>query len=247
MEAAKTCRGDSILQAWKEAGEVLIAPGTPPYVLVVTSGIGWQPSAHELHELDLAAKSVGAERPSTVAEMLLPGAAKQSTGNADDAIEAGLRMLGRARRKRLRFSQWSHTYFERLVGAYCDRTGNKNQIGQNRLLGTIEKLNTWGRNFESVFYIHTNMPNDSFRTMGSPCLQYLQFRAHGNNKLSIVGLYRAHDYTNKFLGNALGIQDVGEFVARHTGREYDGQTIISLHPFCGSKSQLRKFIDAATA
>jgi hypothetical protein len=241
MDAAKSVQGGSILDAWKSASAVVAGSGEAPYVMTVTCGAAWQPSTLQLRALDQAAKSVGAERPSTVAEMLFPGAAKRSTGNAGEAIEAGLRMLGRARRKRLRFSQWTHTYFERLVGAYIDRRGTRVQIGQNRLLGTIEKLNEWGRNFESVFYIHTNMPNDSFRTMGSPCLQYLQFRAHGDKQLSVVGLYRAHDYTDKFLGNALGIQDLGAFVARHTGRHYDGQTIISLHPFCDNKTQLRKF------
>lgn len=247
MEAAKSIQGNSILDAWKLAAKVVADPGATPYVMAVAAGAAWQPSTNALHALDQAADGVGAERPSTVAEMLFPGSTKQSTGNADEAIEAGLRMLGRARRKRLRFSQWTHTYFERLVGAYCDRTGKRIRIGQNRLLGTIDKLNEWGRNFESVFYIHTNMGDDNFRTMGSPCLQYLQFRAHGNKKLSVVSLYRAHDYTNKFLGNALGIQGVAEFVARHTGRDYDGQTIISLHPFCDNKAQLRKFIDAAAA
>lgn len=244
MQPASSLDGDSILSAWKAAAAVVAGPEAPPYVMTVTAGAAWPTTGQQLHELDQTADSVGAQRPSTVAEMLFPGAAKLSTGNAQQAIDAGLKMLGRARRKRLRFSQWTHTYFERLVGAYCDRTGKKVPIGQNRLLGTIEKLNEWGRNFESVFYIHTNMPDDRFRTMGSPCLQYLQFRAHGDKRLSVVGLYRAHDYTHKFLGNALGIQRVAEFVARHTGREFDGQTIVSLHPFCDSKTQLRRFVNA---
>jgi hypothetical protein len=179
--------------------------------------------------------------------MLLPAAAKQSTANAAQSIEAGLRMLGRGRRKGLTFSGWGHTYFERLVGASYDRHGVKNTFGQNRLLGVITKLNAWGTNAEAVFYIHTNVPGDNFRKRGSPCLQYLQFRAHSGDRLSVVGLYRAHDYTNKFLGNALGIQQVAQFVARHTGKQYDGQTIISLNPFCDTKAQLGKLIHAALA
>lgn len=247
MEPAETCSGVSIVEAWSRAAQIVLAPAPTPYVLTVTSGIGWPAASHEIWKLDAAAKSVGAEKPSTVAEMLLPGAAKQSTGNAAEAIEAGLRMLGRGRRKGLTFSGWGHTYFERLVGAFYDRNEVKNTFGQNRLLGVITKLNDWGANAEAVFYIHTNLPGDNFRKRGSPCLQYVQFRAHAGMRLSIVGLYRAHDYTNKFLGNALGIQSVAQFVARHTGRQYDGQTIISLHPFCEKKAQLGKLIDAAVA
>jgi hypothetical protein len=219
-------------------------PALPPYILAITSGVAWSPSASELRKLDASADDLGAERPSTVAEMVLPAMTKLSTGNADVAIEAGLRMLGRGRHKGLRYSGWNHTYFERMAGASISRTGHRSNLGQNRLLGTIQKLKAWGRNAEAVFYIHTNIESDNFRPRGSPCLQYVQFRAHEQDKLSVVGLYRAHDYTNKFLGNALGLQNLGEFIARHTGRTYDGQTIISLHPFCEGKAKLKRLIDA---
>src|SRR5690349_5376192 len=112
MEPAEACNGDSILSAWSQAAQFVLAPGTTPYVLTVTSGVAWPATDQDIRKLDAAAKSVGAERPSTVAEMLFPGAAKQSTGNAAQAIEAGLQMLGRGRRKGLSFSRWGHTYFE---------------------------------------------------------------------------------------------------------------------------------------
>ena len=211
---------------------------------MVTSGAEWDSSVASLRVLDIAALAAKAERPSAVANMLLPRIVQLSTENASGAIETGLKTLGRARRGGLRFSTWTHTYFERLAGAWYDRAGNRSQIKQNRLLGTIEKLNQWGQNSEAAFYMHTDLNSDPFKPLGSPCLQYVQFRAHSAKQLSLVGLYRAHDYTNKFLGNAVGLQILGEFVAKHTGRTFDGLTIISLNPFCKAKQQLKKLIDA---
>lgn len=243
MQAAETYTDPSILGAWIRAASAVAANGSPPYVITVTSGTAWQPTPEDLHALDRSAVDAGAERPSTVAQMLMPAAAILSTGNAAAAIESGLRMLGRGRRKGLRYSTWSHTYFERIAGGFDDRQGNRVVLAKNRLLAVIDKLNEWGGNREAVFYIHTNQESDNFRSRGSPCLQYIQFRAHAGN-IAIVGLYRAHDYTNKFLGNAIGLQSLGQFVARHTNRQYEGQTVISLNPFCDKKSQLKSFIHA---
>ena len=247
MEEAKSYHADSIIEAWRQTATAIASSTGTSYITVVTSGTGWKSSPANIRALDDAAEAVGAERPSAVANMLLPRIVQLSTENASEAIETGLKTLGRARKKGLRFSTWTHTYFERLVGAWYDRLGQRSQIKNNRLLGTIEKLNQWGQNAEAAFYIHTDLGSDPFRPLGSPCLQYVQFRAHPGQRLSIVGLYRAHDYTNKFLGNVVGLQILGEFVAKHTGRTFDGLGVISLHPFCKTKNQLKLLIDAVPA
>lgn len=247
MEPAKTFHGNSIPAAWRLAAAAVASPAGASYVTLLTCGTEWESSVPNLRALDTAAESVNAERPSAVANMLLPRVVQLSTENAPDAIETGLKTLGRARRTGLRFSTWNHTYFERLVGAWYDRFGQRSDIKNNRLLGTIEKLNQWGQNAEAAFYIHTDLHSDPFKPLGSPCLQYVQFRAHAAQRLSVVGVYRAHDYTNKFLGNAVGLQILGEFVAKHTGRTFDGLGIISLNPFCKPKQQLKHLIDAIPA
>lgn len=243
MQPAETFTGGTIVEAWRAAAARIAGAGDPPYVIVVTAGPGWNGLAADQRALDMAAEAVGAERPTAVAEMLLPRVVHLSTGNPDGAIEAGLKLLGRGRKRGLRFSTWTHTYFERMVGAWYDRLGAKRDIKTNRLKGVIQKLVAWDRNAEAVFYLHTDISSDSFRPRGSPCLQYVQFRAHGDKKLSVMGLYRAHDYTNKFLGNAMGLQRLGQFVANHTNREFDGLAIVSLHPFCDNKNQLRSLME----
>lgn len=244
MERADVYHAPSIIDAWKQAAATVASPGGAKYVTIVGCGNAWQGDAVQCRALDQAAQQIGAERPTAVAGMLVPGHVKISTENPAHAIESGLRMLGRGRRRGLRFSTWTHTYFERLVGVWYDRFGGRSVIKPNRLLAVISKLNEWDKNAEAVFYVHTDITSDNYRPRGSPCLQYVQFRAHGDKMLSIIALYRAHDYTNKFLGNALGLKRLGEFVARHTNRTLDGMTIVSLHPFCEKKQQLRNFINA---
>lgn len=247
MRPADTHDAPSIIEGWRAAAAAVASPNGASYITVVTCGPDWISSAANIRVLDQAARSVGAEEPSGVASMLLPKVVRLSTENPSNAIEQGLKALGRARRGGLRFSTWTHTYFERMVGAWYDRFGARSVIKNNRLLGTIQKLNAWGNNAEAVFYVHTDLSSDPFKPLGSPCLQYVQFRAHAGQRLSVVGLYRAHDYTNKFLGNAMGLQMLGEFVARHTNRTFAGVGIISLNPFCKTKSQLKKLINAIPA
>lgn len=242
MPDATTISHASLIEAWRAAAKVVGGADGAPYVTVVSAGTAWAGTAIEVRQLDIVAQALGLERPSSVAEMLLPSVVHLSTENAPAALNRGLKLLGRGRRSGRRFSQWIHTYFERMVGVWQDRHGVQKEIKPNRLLGVIEKLNAWDKNAEAAFYIHTDLVTDNFRKMGSPCLQYVQFRAHGDKKLSVVALYRAHDYANKALGNLIGLQRLGEFVAKHTARTYDGLSVVSLNPFSNSgKGALIKF------
>ena len=231
-----------LVAVWKDACDQIANQKVVDYVLVTSFGNTWAGTADQRSALDSAAKAVGAEAPSSVASMLLPKLVRTSTQGPSSAIETGQKMLGRGRRKGLKYSGWRHTYFERLTGAWYNRHGAKETISQNRLLKMIEKIIEWEKNAEAVFYLHTNLDTDNFRPRGSPCLQYVQFRIFGTNSLSVVGLYRAHDYTNKALGNFIGLHDLGIFVASKTGRVFVGADVLSLNPFVGKKSQINDYI-----
>ncbi len=247
MPAAKSYFAESLVQAWALGAKAVASGEGGGYIMVVSAGTSWSGTPAEQHKLVAAADKWHAEHPTTVAEMLLPQRVGLSNAQSQNAIDAGLKLFGRGRRRGLRFSGWTHTYFERMTGLWYNRFGAKSEIKPNRLLGVISKLNDWDRNAEAAFYIHTDLPTDTFRPRGGPCLQYVQFRAYGNKQLQIVGLYRAHDYTNKALGNMLGLQRLGQFVASRTGRTYTGVSVISLHPFCEGKAKLIGFIKDVTA
>ena len=59
-----------------------------------------------------------------------------------------------------------------------------------------------------------------------------------------MGLYRAHDYVHKALGNFVGLNDLGRFVADKTGRTFTGADVVSLRPFIDRKSQANEYLGA---
>lgn len=231
----------SLIEAWALAARHLSTKNPKDFVWTVSCGTEWQPTPANLRILDIAAGRRSWERPSSVSEMILPAACDQLGLSAGEAIERGLQMLARARRKGAHFSGWKHTYFERMVGESIDKSGKQHHFRANKLISAIQKRNEWGRNTESALYIHIPLDDEGFRTRGGPCLQYVQFRTHGNNLLDVVGLYRAHDYGNKALGNLIGLDRLGRFVARHTETRLNGVTVVSLHPFVDHKTRLANF------
>ncbi len=241
MTASPSFHSHSLVTAWAQGSRLIATAGRDDFLITLSSGIEWEPDPANLRLLDQASKMYGWERPSSVSEMILPTACEAGGYNAADAIERGLIMLGRARKRGTRFSGWKHTYFERMAGEWQDKQGYRHSFRANKLLGVIEKLNLWNRNAEAACYIHTSLDSDTFRTRGGPCLQYVQFRAHGENRLDVIGLYRAHDYGNKALGNLIGLHRLGRFVGRHTGRQLNTVAIVSLHPFADHKQRLLNF------
>lgn len=241
-ELAASVYHDNLVEAWKQGCRCLANPPGPSYVLVSSFGSGWIGGPAHLRTLDAAARKHGFEAPSSVASVLCPSIVRRAAGTVAEALDAGQRMYGRGRTRGLRFSGWRHTYFERLTGAWYDRFREKRSIKNNRLLEAIGKLNSWPNNSEAALYLHTDIPADSFRTRGSPCLQYLQIRSYGDKQVSLAALYRSHDYSNKALGNFIGLDGLGRFIAERTGRTFTGADVVSLNPFIGSKSKTNGFV-----
>lgn len=233
---------DDVVEAWKLAGGSLANQSSNPYVIVTSFGTAWNGGTAGLRSLDAIATLHGFEAPSGVASVLCPKIVRLSTGSVADAIGAGQKLFGKGRTRGIRFSGWRHTYFERLSGAWYDRFGQKQVIKTNRLLKAIEKLNRWKKNSESALYLHTDIPGDSFRTRGSPCLQYVQIRSFGLNELSLGAVYRSHDYSNKALGNFFGLKELGSFIADRTNRSFRGVDVVSFNPFVSGKTKTNDFI-----
>jgi hypothetical protein len=181
--------------------------------------------------------------------VLFPRVVSDAPGPVADKLAAGLALFGRGRSRGLRFSGWRNTYFERLVGQWRDRQLVAHTFKENRLASIIEKIGSWGKDVEAALYIHTDAPEDRLRIRGAPCLQYVQVRLYKPNLLEIYAVYRAHDYFNKALGNMIGLQRLGMFIASESGREYTGQTVFSLHPFVpdGQVQEMTGFVSDVAA
>lgn len=233
-----------ILRGWAAATDELLSHAAPPAFLVVTMGTAYSADGHQLRRLDELARDQGVERPGAVAAVLLPPVVHRTAGSLDDKIDAGLRLFGRSRSRGIRFSGWKNTYFERLVGMWRAGDQKLHQIKENRLRSIVEKIGSWGKDVEAALYVHTDAPEDRLRTRGAPCLQYVQFRLYDHDKIELFALYRAHDYLNKALGNFIGLQRLGSFVASESGRKYERQTVFSVHPFVesGGVKRLRQLV-----
>jgi hypothetical protein len=162
----------------------------------------------------------------------------------EEALDAGLALMGRGRRRGLRYSGWSHTYFERLTGSFIDRNGITTVLRPNRLLAIVDKVNRWPNASEAALYAHTALDGDSLRTRGSPCLQYVQIRTFGPDQFNLLGMYRSHDYSNKALGNLIGLSRIARFIENFSNRTCLEISVISNNPHFGlSKARTRAFIE----
>lgn len=234
----------SIVEAWLAAVAKVAATGSHNTFLAVTANTGFKATPSEVRALDGCARAAGAEKPGSVASVLFPSLVAESIGTTEERLRRGWNLFGRGRRKGVTYSQWRHTYFERITGNWMPSSMELQPIKENRLASIVGKLNDWGQDVEAAFYVHTDAPSDRLRTRGSPCLQYVQFRPHSKDRLELFALYRSHDYFHKALGNMIGLQRLGEFVAAETGRTFVRQTVFSIHPYSeASKKSLREFAD----
>jgi hypothetical protein len=237
-------RGQDVIDGWIRAARAVAANGFANDHVTIVAESEWPESAVSLRALDAAANLAGAERPSAVANVLCPSLLLVAAGTSADKIVRAWEYYGRGRQRGIHFSGWRDTYFERLTGHRALSSGNYESIGENRLLHIIEKIRQWDKNITSSLYAHTNLPGDTLRPRGAPCLQYVQFRVFDDTKIGITAVYRSHDYLSKALGNMIGLQRLARFVAQETGREFGRVSVISLAPIAeGGKGALRRYAD----
>lgn len=87
----------------------------------------------------------------------------------------------------------------------------------NQLDRILRGLSSWGRNHKATFVVHfSSSDTDSPRPLGAPCLQFCEF-LRKDNALSLLAVYRSHDYFLKSLGNFVGLSRLLHYVAHKTG------------------------------
>lgn len=248
MTVGSLIEKNTVIEAWIAGATMLLSPDDAPNYMSVTAGTQAEFTRERTRHLNEIADLVGAERPGGVSEVLFPACVHESNSSLGARLEAGWKYFGRGRRRGIKFSGWKHTYFERLTGHWMERDMVLHQIKEDRIRSIIQKANSWDKNVEAALYAHTDVSTDTLRPRGSPCLQYVQFRLFEENNIELFALYRAHDYFDKALGNMIGLQRLGEFVASETGRNLLRLTVFSLHPHMGgSKAALGDYVTRVTA
>lgn len=122
------------------------------------------------------------------------------------------------------------TYFHRMI-AFGVKVGEEG--GNNQLEAVIGAMETWQKNHKAALRICLSSPNtdSTVKTMGNPCLQYVQFLCPDSRTVDMLAVYRNHDFLKKAFGNFIGLGCLLKFVCHHAGRGPGNLTCHSSHAF----------------
>ena len=119
-------------------------------------------------------------------------------------------------------------YFERMM-AYPTPDGPVNLLDKivQKMKRHMEGKRLYGNVYELPIY------NPVLDAEGSPigghCLSHLSFKVDKNHRVLLTATYRNHYYTEKLLGNIVGLGRLLQFVAEETGTTVGPLTILSTH------------------
>jgi hypothetical protein len=160
-------------------------------------------------------------------------------------------------RSRARHRQWG-TYIGRLV-AYPSPNGTST----NQLQAALMVLNA-NRKYKDRYEIplltpqdshadvlttgallHGDSATDGFRAQGGPCLAHLSLTSF-EEQLSMVALYRAHEYETRAYGNFLGLARLLSFLATESGKSVGNLLVVASHAWAAAPSRA-PLVEAARA
>lgn len=125
------------------------------------------------------------------------------------------------------------TYFGRMIGFGAKEV--------NQLETAIESIQGWTKNHKAALVIHTSSAEtDSLKKLlGNPCLQYVELLCPDANTISLLAVYRNHDYFEKVLGNFIGLGQLLKFICDETNRNPGQLVCHSAHAYYeSSKAKL---------
>jgi thymidylate synthase len=226
---------DNALQAWQEGCHQLCNSDSSIFNMVTTIS---QPSVFDESWLtDFNTKSFNAREASLidVVNTIFPYRLRQRHPNRHEFYKAYIARHIRAKRMRPRSKRWG-TYFERLISF------GGNSINQlEEIICTLEHRQ---RDYHASLVMHTSSAEtDSLiKTIGNPCLQYLELLSEHPNSLSLLVVYRNHDYLNKAFGNFIGLSKLLEFICNEAGKQPGNLICHSAHAYFNcSKNAIKKF------
>ncbi|WP_346291520.1 hypothetical protein [Sphaerothrix gracilis] len=133
-------------------------------------------------------------------------------------------------------SHWG-TYFQRLISF-----GDKNINQLELVISLLNQESRWLR-VTNPIHISSAEYDSLSKRLGNPCLQYIQFIQPCKQQISLVALYRNHDFFNKALGNLIGLGQLLNFVALSTGKDCGEVICHSVHAYSKSKLKLKELAE----
>lgn len=160
----------------------------------------------------------------TVANTIFPQATYEDHGSPDfykAYIEKVFPRLKRSAR------DWGR-YFERMI-AYPSPDGPVNLL--ENLVAKMKRNVENGSPYRNIYELplYNPLKDANGPPRGGQCLSYLSFKLGKDRRLLLSAIYRNHYYTEKLLGNLIGLGRLMAFVAHEAGVAVGPLSILSTH------------------
>jgi thymidylate synthase len=211
------------LDAWKQGAGLLLNNGEV-YNLITTVTDPTVVGPNWVQDYNPATLKPGIQSLSDVANTIFPYKYLARNYSRQQLYDRYLTVHERAKRiHRQRRNRWG-TYFDRMIRFGSDEI--------NQLERVVRALATWTNNPRAALVIHTSSADtDRPRPIGGPCLQYVELLCADRNSVSLLAVYRNHDYFEKVLGNFVGLGQLLRFVCQETNRNPESLVCHSAHAY----------------
>jgi hypothetical protein len=174
--------------------------------------------------LDAFLAQLGEDPMRTVANTIFPQATYETHGSPafyDAYIKRVFPRLKTSAR------DWGR-YFERMM-AYPTLDRPENLLAE--LIDEMKRNVAAKRTFRNIYElpIYNPMRDRGGSPIGRPCLSFMSFKLDADNRLLLSAVYRNHFYTQKLLGNLIGLGRLMAFVAEEAKVELGGLSVLSTH------------------
>ena len=152
----------------------------------------------------------------TVSETIFPESLYEYTQyNREELYAVYKRNLSRI--KKIDSSNANGTYFERMIAFDSNKQINQLEIIISSLIdSTVKRRSKLQAAIFDPTKDHTNKPFQGF-----PCLQHVAFYKSENGGLILNSFYAIQYLYRRAYGNWLGLINLGKFVARETGLDFE--------------------------
>ncbi len=119
-------------------------------------------------------------------------------------------------------------YFERMI-AYPSPDGSENLLAD--LIAEMKRNVAGERTFRNIYElpIYNPLKDRAGSPIGRQCLSFMSFKLDDDNHLMLSAVYRNHFYTEKLLGNLIGLGHLMAFVAAEANVKLGPLSVLSTH------------------
>jgi hypothetical protein len=160
----------------------------------------------------------------TVANTIFPQATYEAHGSPDFYDVYIKEVFPRLKRSP---RDWGR-YFERMM-AYPTPEGSDNLLAD--LVAEMKRNVAAERTFRNIYELPIYNPTKdrAGSPIGRQCLSFMSFKLDEDNRLLLSAIYRNHFYTQKLLGNLIGLGRLMAFVAEEAKVKLGPLSVLSTH------------------